>query len=341
MKTITKLGLAVTLLFLVSFFTQANAQSHDIKARNCKYWKKSPNPGSGAEVTDFSVCKVCSEKKDKEEAAKRAEDKRRHEALVAKTKADNERKAKEAAEKQRLQNEKNKPTNATLVTSSTKENVKKTSITSNSNKTTKERLKVIKGDEDSYKLVDKTNATILTVTNAYLSDFPYYFSGDAVQQEDMLPNVYMISNKLNIGYQANSNSGYQSIDNLINSKGEKLFLERDIISLSYCGNNYFLLIVPVNTSSEIKNGYFGTKYRDSYYKYIVYDAKTKKEYSSEEIFRPRTTGLLPYKKRISERKNQTEIDNVGQENILAILYYKSGYDLYFDLRDKKFKTFNN
>lgn len=117
MKTITKLGLAVTLLFLVSFFTQANAQSHDVKARNCKYWKKSPNPGSGAEVTDFSVCKVCSEKKDKEEAAKRAEDKRRADALVAKTKADNERKAKEAAEKQRLQNEKNKPVNATIVMS--------------------------------------------------------------------------------------------------------------------------------------------------------------------------------------------------------------------------------
>ncbi len=117
MKTMTKLGLAVTLLFLVSFFTQTNAQSHDIKARNCKYWKKSPNPGSGAEVTDFSVCKVCSEKKDKEAAAKRAEDKRRADALVAKTKADNERKAKEAAEKQRLQNEKNKPVNATIVMS--------------------------------------------------------------------------------------------------------------------------------------------------------------------------------------------------------------------------------
>ena len=115
MKTITKLGLAVTLLFLVSFFTQANAQSHDVKARNCKYYKKPPNPGSGAEVTDFSVCKVCSEKKKKEDDAKRAEDKRRADALVAKTKADNERKAKEAAEKQRLQNEKNKPVNATLV----------------------------------------------------------------------------------------------------------------------------------------------------------------------------------------------------------------------------------
>ena len=117
MKTMTKLGFSLMLLFLVSFFTQANAQSHDIKARNCKYWKKSPNPGSGAEVTDFSVCKVCSEKKDKEAAAKRAEDKRRADALVAKTKADNERKAKEAAEKQRLQNEKNKPVNATIVMS--------------------------------------------------------------------------------------------------------------------------------------------------------------------------------------------------------------------------------
>ena len=118
MKTITKLGLAVMLLFLVSFFTQANAQSHDIKARNCKYWKEPPRMGSGAQVTDFSVCKVCSEKKDKEDAAKRAEDKRRHEALVAKTKAENERKAKEDAEKQRLQNEKNKPVNATIVMSS-------------------------------------------------------------------------------------------------------------------------------------------------------------------------------------------------------------------------------
>lgn len=99
MKTITKLGLAVTLLFLVSFFTQANAQSHDVKARNCKYYKKPPNPGSGAEVTDFSVCKVCSEKKKKEDDAKRAEDQRRTDIAIAKQKADNERKAKEIAER--------------------------------------------------------------------------------------------------------------------------------------------------------------------------------------------------------------------------------------------------
>jgi len=117
MKTMTKLGFSLMLLFLVSFFTQAYAQSHNIKSIGCKYYQKPSNTGSGARVNTYEVCKVCSEKKDKEAAAKRAEDKRRADALVAKTKADNERKAKEAAEKQRLQNEKNKPVNATIVMS--------------------------------------------------------------------------------------------------------------------------------------------------------------------------------------------------------------------------------
>lgn len=102
MKTLKKIVLMALLLLLTGLYSQSFAQSHNIKARNCKYWKEPPRMGSGAQVTDFSVCKACSEKKDKEDAAKRAEDKKRHEALVAKTKADNERKAKEAAEKQRL-----------------------------------------------------------------------------------------------------------------------------------------------------------------------------------------------------------------------------------------------
>lgn len=100
---IKKLGLSIMVLSFVGLFSPTYAQSHDIKARNCKYWQKSPNPGSGAEVTDFSVCKVCSEKKDREQKAKNEENKRRDDLLAAKLKAEadkfeKDQKAKKAAE---------------------------------------------------------------------------------------------------------------------------------------------------------------------------------------------------------------------------------------------------
>lgn len=107
MKTMTKLGLAVTLLFLVSFFTQANAQSHNIRSLGCKYYKEAPNPGSGARVNGYEVCKVCSEKKEKERLAKVAENKRRNEILTAKLKAEAEaiEKSRAKAEEERLASE--------------------------------------------------------------------------------------------------------------------------------------------------------------------------------------------------------------------------------------------
>ena len=114
MKTITKFGLAVLLFLFTGLFSPSFAQSHNVKALGCKYYQK---VGTGAAVNTYEVCTVCKDKKEKEQKAKQAEDKRRQEVLVAKTKAENERKAKEAAEKARIEKEKNKPVNAVIAMS--------------------------------------------------------------------------------------------------------------------------------------------------------------------------------------------------------------------------------
>lgn len=105
----------IVYLLLISF--NINAQSHNVIALGCKYYKESPNPGSGAKVNAYEVCQVCKDKKEKERKAKLDEDKRRNDVLVAKIEAENKRKAKEQAENQRLHNEKNKPVNAVIAMS--------------------------------------------------------------------------------------------------------------------------------------------------------------------------------------------------------------------------------
>ena len=75
MKAITKLGLAVLLLLFTGLFSSSFAQSHNVKALGCKYYQKS---GNGAAVNTYEVCTVSMDKKEKEQKAKAAEDKRRH-----------------------------------------------------------------------------------------------------------------------------------------------------------------------------------------------------------------------------------------------------------------------
>ncbi|HXJ97482.1 MAG TPA: hypothetical protein VNJ50_01430, partial [Gelidibacter sp.] len=76
MKTIKKIGLVASLSMLPSFFTQASAQSHNIRSLGCKYYKEAPNPGSGARVNGYEECQPCLDKINKELKAKQAENNR-------------------------------------------------------------------------------------------------------------------------------------------------------------------------------------------------------------------------------------------------------------------------
>lgn len=98
MKTIKKIGLVASLSMLPSFFTQASAQSHNIRSLGCKYYKEAPNPGSGARVNGYEECQPCLDKINKELKAKQAENNRRDEILAAKLKAEADKLEKERRE---------------------------------------------------------------------------------------------------------------------------------------------------------------------------------------------------------------------------------------------------
>jgi|GEM_PF-3542644 len=99
MKTFKKLGLVILLFLFTGLLSQSYAQSHNIKALGCKYHQKGPDIKGAARVNTYEVCKVCSEKKEKERIAKQAEDKRRNDIIIAKQKAEAaERAKKEKAE---------------------------------------------------------------------------------------------------------------------------------------------------------------------------------------------------------------------------------------------------
>lgn len=251
MKTITKLGLVALLLLFVGLFTQTYAQSHNIKARNCKYWKEPPRMGSGAQVTDFSVCKVCSEKKDKEEAAKRAEDKRRHEALVAKTKAENERKAKEDAEKQRLQNEKNKPVNATIVMSPN---------TGKSTPAKTEEKKDVKMEEGYFYITDFPNSLDNFIlkndgTNDKFLSKGFLLNGKTVFVDKFRRCYGKVTHEWSSYFNFPKNIGvveliernklsenhYTPIFELITTSGERILKDNKISYIEFLGNNNFLI----------------------------------------------------------------------------------------------------
>lgn len=105
---ITKFGLTAILLLLTGLYSHnIFAQSHNIKARNCIYWKEPQRMETGAQVNTYEVCKVCSEKMEKEKKAKAAEDKRRTDIAIAKKRAEAEaiEKARAKAEEERLVSE--------------------------------------------------------------------------------------------------------------------------------------------------------------------------------------------------------------------------------------------
>jgi hypothetical protein len=106
-----RIFLLLALTLITGFFSQIYSQSHNVLAFGCKY-SKYPG-GRGAAVNAYEVCKICSEKQEKERKARADENQRRTEQLIAKEKAEaeervrkekaeaEERAAREAAEKKR------------------------------------------------------------------------------------------------------------------------------------------------------------------------------------------------------------------------------------------------
>lgn len=281
MKAIIKLRFTLVLLMVVGMYSQVYAQSHNVKALGCKYYQKS---GKGAAVNTYEVCTVCKDKKEKEQKAKQAEDKRRHDVLVAKTKADNERKAKEAAEKQRLQNEKNKPVNATIVMSPS--TGKSTPVKTEEKKDVKMEKNYFystKGDE--YFRYDESilNNYFRMVSHHRISQdiFKQYSDGFTINGKKYFEGKYRVCIGKNtkkedefpanigiVGFDDNRVEGHLNMD-IIDINGKRLFNDNQINRITHIYGSLFLIERGIHRPLVDENDELGPAY--------IYNIETKKK----------------------------------------------------------------
>jgi len=268
------------LLFLAALFigTISFAQSHNTTVgSSCKYAKNRCTNMEGC-----PQCAACNADDKKEKEAKVAEVKKRNEKIWAdaKAKKDAEQKAyqdKIAADEKKRKSESGEvlinaqPASKTINNTSSVDG--KTIVVSKKNFSTSTLYSKhsYNNKEDWTFIVDKVGDTILKSTEFSAWDWDKSSSSA----------IYLNSSAKNPPFNAvvvkfNSNGAY----NLINSKGEKLLEEDNIVNIKYCGNNFFMYAIGDLNNPESFD-------HDSYNligeKVILYDFELKKKYYFNKI----------------------------------------------------------
>ena len=271
MKTIKSLVVLTLLLFSTITF----AQSHNFDVNyNCKLNKKN------SLNTEKYPCPACEANDKKEKEAKEAEVKKRNEKIWAdaKVKKDAEQKAyqdKIAADEVKRKAESGNVLINAQPSSKTISNIPtmngKTTVLSKKNfssSTLYSKSKYIDKENWTF-IVDNVGDTIIKSTEFYAWNWDkrhYLYLNKSVN--DLPFNAVIVT--------FNSNGAF----NLINSKGEKLLEEDNIVNIKYCGNNFFMYAVGDLNNPD---SFYDNSYSLIGENVILYDFELKKKYVFKKI----------------------------------------------------------